>query len=164
MTKFIVCALVILLNVLLGISGPAIAASSAAIRAYDDVAIASKNFAGQNLQQAEFSNAQLAGADFKAADLRGIVFNGANLRQANFQNVDMTDGLAYITDFSEADFTNAILQGALLLKSTFNNATITGADFSDAVLDKQQVVELCRVATGVNPTTGTDTRESLGCA
>jgi uncharacterized protein YjbI with pentapeptide repeats len=142
---------------------PAHAASSAAIRAYDDVAIASKDFAGQNLQQAEFSDAQLTGANFAKADLRGVVFNGAMLRQANFQGVDMTDGLAYITDFTEADFTNAVLNGALLLKSIFRNATVTGADFSEAVLDKAQVLELCKSASGTNPVTGMATRESLGC-
>ncbi|WP_404790816.1 pentapeptide repeat-containing protein [Altericista sp. CCNU0014] len=163
MTKLILGLWSVVLIAMLWVPLPAYGASSAAIRAYDDVAIASKNFAGKNLQQAEFSDAQLSGADFSGADLRGVVFNGAVLTKANFQGVDMTDGLAYITDFSNADFTNAVLNGALLLKSTFRDATVTGADFSDAVLDKIQVVGLCQSASGVNPTTGVETRESLGC-
>ena len=164
MTKLLVGLLGIFLSVLFWVPMPAHAASSAAIRAYDDVAIASKNFAGKNLQQAEFSDAKLSGADFSGADLRGVVFNGAVLSQANFNGVNMTDGLAYVSDFTKADFTNAVLNGALLLKSSFRDATVTGADFSDAVLDKIQVVALCKSASGVNPVTGVATRESLGCA
>lgn len=164
MTKLLIGLLGILLSVVFWLPMPVHAASSAAIRAFDDVAIASKNFAGKNLQQAEFSDAKLSGADFSGADLRGVVFNGAVLSQANFNGVDMTDGLAYISDFTKADFTNAVLNGALLLKSTFRDATVTGADFSDAVLDKIQVVALCQSASGVNPVTGVATRESLGCA
>jgi uncharacterized protein YjbI with pentapeptide repeats len=164
MRKLLVGLLGIFLSILFWVPSPVYAASSAAIRAYDDESTISKDFTGKNLQQAEFSDAKLSGANFSGADLRGVVFNGAVLSQANFNSVDMTDGLAYITDFTKADFTNAILNGALLLKSSFRDATVTGADFSDAVLDKIQVVALCKSASGVNPVTGVVTRESLGCS
>jgi uncharacterized protein YjbI with pentapeptide repeats len=146
-----------------GVSPAALAASSAAIRAFDDVEGVVKNYAGQNLVRSEFGDSKLNGANFSGADLRGAVFNGASLVNANLSRVDFSDGIAYITNFSGANLNNAILTSALLLKSEFKNASIAGADFSDASLDRAQILQLCKTATGTNPVTGVDTRESLGC-
>ncbi len=142
---------------------PAQAASSAAIRAYDDVEATTRDYAGQSLLQAEFSNANLKNADFSGADLRGAVFNGSTLVHANLRGVDFSDGIAYISDFSDANLSDAVLSSAMLLKSRFTGADVTGADFTDAVLDRAQVLQLCKTASGVNSITGADTRESLGC-
>jgi uncharacterized protein YjbI with pentapeptide repeats len=55
-------------------------------------------------------------------------------------------------------FTNANLVAAQL-----GGADITGADFTDALIDSGTVTKLCKTASGVNTHTGTDTRESLMC-
>lgn len=158
---FKVCVVfIVLINFL---SMPSLAASSAAIRAYDDVEGTVKSYAGQSLIRAEFGDAKLAGANFSGADLRGAVFNGAVLSKANLHGVSFGDGIGYITDFSGADLSDAVLTSAMLLKSSFKGATVTGADFTDAVLDRSQMIELCKTASGTNSVTGVNTRDSLGC-
>jgi len=51
----------------------------------------------------------------------------------------------------------------MLMNSKFTGAEISGADFTDAVLDLPQQKALCSRASGSNPRTGVDTRDSLNC-
>lgn len=155
--------LIICLVTLTAVPLPVMAASSAAIRAFDDVQANTKDYSGQDLVKAEFANARLENANFSGANLRGAVFNGSVLKNANLHSVDFTDGIAYLSDLSGVDLTDAVLTSAMMLKSSFRGAKVNGADFTFALLDRDQVAELCKTASGVNPVTGTDTRESLDC-
>jgi uncharacterized protein YjbI with pentapeptide repeats len=161
--KPLIVLFVTLVVLLIGLPHDAFAASSAAIRAYDDVKATTKDYAGKNLIGAEFNDAKLEDANFNGADLRGAVFNGSSLSNANFHGADLSDGIVYNSNFAGADLSDGIFNAAMMLKSNFRGAKVTGADFSDAILDRPQVLQLCESASGVNPVTGVDTRESLGC-
>ena len=66
-------------------------------------------------------------------------------------------------DFSGSNLKNSILTNAIASGSSFANAEIEGADFSDALLDREDLKNLCRRASGSNPTSGITTRNSLNC-
>ncbi len=122
-----------------------------------------ENFSGQSLIRAEFTNTTFKNTNFSNADLRGALFNGILLDGANLHGIDFSSGIAYVSRFKNVDLSDAILADTNMLRSTFDNVDVTGADFTNALLDNQQVKKICTKASGINSKTGVDTRESLGC-
>ena len=121
------------------------------------------DFHGQNLANTSFAGAVGRGADFRDANLSGAILTQGAFAEADFRNADLSDALMDRADFAGTDLRNANLSGVIASGSSFSGARIEGADFSDALLDREDQRKLCREAEGINPLTGVDTRDSLGC-
>ncbi len=154
----LVLAMVILLSPL-----EANAASTKTNRLSTYEQISNKDFSGQSLIYAEFTKVKFENANFSNADLRGAVFNGALISNANLHGVDFYQGIAYLVDFQGTDLSDGHFVEAMMLNSTFNNVNITGADFTNALIDGLELKKLCAKASGVNSKTGVATRDSLEC-
>lgn len=122
-----------------------------------------KDFSGQDISGTSFAGADLRESDLQKANLSGSILTKASFVEANLNGADLTEVFGDRVDFTGADLTNTVFVDSILTSSLFSDSNITGADFSGAMIDRFQVEELCQIAEGTNPHTGTETRDSLGC-
>ena len=118
---------------------------------------------GEDLRLSNFVQANIRFAKLRNANLRGAYMMKLVAPGVDFTGADMSDALMDRSVFVDANFTNAVLQRVVLTLSDLNGATIEGADFTDALLDKTTQQKLCETASGTNPVTGRQTRQTLKC-
>ena len=89
-----------------------------------------------------------------------------NIRaDSNFDGADFTNAIVDRANFQGSSLKNPIFTNAVLTATSFENANVEGADFTEAYLGDFDIRSLCKnpTLTGENPTTGADTRMSVGC-
>jgi hypothetical protein len=117
-------------------------------------------FFSLSLQQQKTQNSK---CKFTGANLQGAYLMKGAFPYTDFSNANLSDTLADRAVLVESNFDGAVLARAVLTRSDLTGSSIKGADFTNALVDRAQQIALCRVADGTNPTTGADTRQSLGC-
>lgn len=126
--------------------------------------MAFKDLSNQDLRKSKFTKADLRGADFSGANLEGVPMFGAICVDTKFVGSNLRGADLESADLEGADLSNAVLEGAMLTNTQFKLIkSIEGADFTDALIRKDIMMGLCKIASGTNPITGVDTRESLNC-
>jgi hypothetical protein len=121
------------------------------------------DFAGADLQGVTFNLTNLRDADFHDANLRGASLFGAKLQDANLSGSDLTDATLDSAVLDGTDLRNAVLENAFAFNTKFSNVLIEGADFSNVPFRGDVLKTLCASASGTNPVTGRNTRDTLEC-
>jgi len=128
-----------------------------------------------DVQGQDFTGKDLSKKDFSSANCRGAKFVNANLKGARFFKADMQDADLTGANLSNGSIENAKLAGVILKDAVLKNSytgvglelvqDITNTDFTGAILRPDVQKKLCKRAdaTGTNPKTKADTRESLEC-
>ncbi|KGG12199.1 MULTISPECIES: pentapeptide repeat-containing protein [Prochlorococcus] len=119
---------------------------------------------GQDLSKSSIAGATARDSNLSNVDLHGTVVTLADLKGSNLNGINLTDTLSDRVNFQKTDLRNSILVNMIASGSSFAGALIEGADFSYAVLDRDDQRNLCEIAEGVNPITGIATRDSLECS
>lgn len=130
---------------------------------YNRESLVGADFSNSVLTDNSFTKANLRNSNLSYSDLEGVSFFSANLESANLEGANLRNATLDTARLSNANLKNAVLEGAFASNTKFDGADIEGADFTDVLIRQDIQKQLCKVASGTNPTTGRNTRDTLFC-
>jgi len=113
----------------------------------------------------DLSGVIMTKTDVSKVDFREAQFSKGYLRNSNFDGADFTNAIVDRASFRGSSLRGTIFANAVLTGTSFEDADVENADFTDAYIGDFDIKYLCKNPTlkGENPTTGADTKLSVGC-
>ena len=130
---------------------------------YGKQSLVGGDFSGSDLKGATFYLTDLQDANLSDCDLQNATLYGAKLKNTNLSNSNLREVTLDSAVLSGTDLSNSNLEDSFAYSTQFENVKIRGADFTNVFLPKDVVREFCKNASGTNPFTNRETRETLDC-
>tara|TARA_Y100001978_G_scaffold201566_1_gene220224 strand:+ start:1915 stop:2382 length:468 start_codon:yes stop_codon:yes gene_type:complete len=121
------------------------------------------DFSGSDLKGATFYLTDLQDANLSNCDLQGASLYGAKLKGTDLSNSNLREVTLDSANLDGTNLSNTNLEDSFAYSTQFNNVKIDGADFTNVYLPNDVLREFCKNATGVNPFTKRETKETLEC-
>lgn len=153
----------LLIVLVIVIAGFGINASPVLALDYNRESLVGADFSNRDLREDSFTKANMRSSNLSHSNLAGVSFFSTNLESANLEGANLRGATLDTARLTRANLKDAVLEGAFTFNAKFEGANIEGADFTDVLFRRDIQAQLCKVATGTNPTTGRDTRETLFC-
>ena len=130
---------------------------------YGKQSLLGADFSGSDLKGATFYLTDLQDANLSDCDLQNATLYGAKLKDTNLSNSNLREVTLDSAVLDGTDLSNTNLEDSFAYSTQFENVKIQGADFTNVYLSKDIVRFFCKDASGINPFTNRETRETLGC-
>jgi uncharacterized protein YjbI with pentapeptide repeats len=136
---------------------PALAVSGGG-KDYAEATIKGQDFSGKTFNNKDFSGCDAVDTNFAKSKLRGARFFKADLARADFSGADLSAASLEGANLEGTKLTGALAEGTAFSQTILDAGDLTGADFTDAVIQPYVQKGLC----GRKDVTGA-TRDSLFC-
>eukprot|EP00979_Chaetoceros_neogracilis_P001937 scaffold349_cov267-Chaetoceros_neogracile.AAC.32 len=120
---------------------------------------------GQNANGFDLSGVIMEKTDVSGSKFIESQFSKAYLRNSKFDGADFSNGIIDRASFAGSSLKGTVFNNAVLTGTSFEDSDVENADFTDAYIGDFDIRNLCKNPTlkGENPSTGADTRLSVGC-